>query len=120
MTSENTKIHDSSEMAYKSLLKLVVEKDHIIINALSEESFQEQSIPGTYNLPVGQINPSNRDDIVEYFINEHFTKYPDLNDFGDSEMNDDVEGIFKMNINSISRGLWYFLQIQIFEFTVWL
>ncbi len=30
-------------------------------------------------------------------------KYPDLNDFGDSEMNDDVEGIFKMIAKCIAQ-----------------
>ena len=60
--------------------KALNSKDHIIINALSEESFQERSIPGTYNLPNDQLNPNNRDDKVEGFIESHIKKYPDLSE----------------------------------------
>ena len=60
--------------------KALQSKDHIIINALPEESFQEQKIDGTYNLPVESLNPSNRDDKVRDFIDTHIQKYPSLMD----------------------------------------
>ena len=60
--------------------KALQSKDHIIINALPEESFQEQKIEGTYNLPVESLNPSNRDDKVRDFIDTHIQKYPSLMD----------------------------------------
>ncbi len=58
--------------------KALQSKDHIIINALSEESFQEQSIPGTYNLPVGSLNPNNSSDKVNDFMDSHLEHYTSL------------------------------------------
>ena len=64
---------DQFEKALKS-------KDHLIINALPEESFKERSIPGTYNLPNNILNPNNRDDKIKDFIEMTLPKYEDLVD----------------------------------------
>ena len=58
--------------------KALQSKDHIIINALSEEEHEKMSIPGTYNLPLESINPSNRNDKIEDFIEIHLQKFKTL------------------------------------------
>ena len=60
--------------------KALKSKDHIIINALSEEEHTKSSIPETYNLPLESITPNNRDDKVEDFIESHLSNYSDLNE----------------------------------------
>ena len=71
--------------------KALQSKDHIIINALPEESFREQSIDGTYNLPVESLNPSNRDDKVNDFMDTHIKKYPDLMDLIETNKMDEKD-----------------------------
>ena len=58
--------------------KALQSKDHIIINALSEEEHEKMSIPETYNLPIENINPSNRNDKVEDFIESHLQNFKTL------------------------------------------
>jgi rhodanese-related sulfurtransferase len=60
--------------------KAIDSKDHIVINALSEESFDERSIPDTMNLPVGELNANNRDEKVKSFIDRVLKNYPELED----------------------------------------
>jgi rhodanese-related sulfurtransferase len=60
--------------------KAIDSKDHIVINALSEESFDEKSIPDTVNLPVGTLNANNSDEKVKSFIDRVLKKYPELED----------------------------------------
>ncbi len=63
---------------YKQMEKAVKSKDHIIINALSEESHDDQSIPDTLNLPVQTLNENNRNEKVEEFIERNIKNYPEL------------------------------------------
>ena len=58
--------------------KSLKSKDHIIINALSEEDHNKKSIPDTFNLPVSTLNENNREDKVSEFIEQHIKKYPEL------------------------------------------
>ena len=60
--------------------KSLKSKDHIIINALSEEDHNKKSIPDTFNLPVSTLNENNREDKVSEFIEQHIKKYPELED----------------------------------------
>ena len=63
---------------YKQMEKAVKSKDHIIINALSEESHNDKSIPDTLNLPVQTLNENNRNEKVEEFIERNIKNYPEL------------------------------------------
>lgn len=63
---------------YKQMEKAVKSKDHIIINALSEESHDDKSIPDTLNLPVQSLNENNRNEKVEEFIERNIKTYPEL------------------------------------------
>ncbi len=65
--------------------KALKSKDHIIINALSEEDHNEKSIPETLNLPVGNLNKNNRGEKVQAFIEHNLKKYPDLEDLIDED-----------------------------------
>ena len=67
------------------LKKAIDSKDHIVINALSEESFDEKSIPDTVNLPVGTLNANNSDEKVKSFIDSVLKKYPELEDLVEKE-----------------------------------
>lgn len=71
--------------------KSLKSKDHIIINALPEESFQEKSIKGTYNLPVESLNPSNATDKINDFMETHLKKYPNLNELIESNKLDKMD-----------------------------
>ena len=58
--------------------KILKSKDHIVINALSREDHEKKSIPDSLNLPVGSLNPNNRDEKVKEFIENNIKKYPEL------------------------------------------
>ena len=64
------------ELDREQFEKTLKSKDHIIINALSEEDHNKKNIPDTLNLPVSSLNPNNRDDKVSNFIEQHIQKYP--------------------------------------------
>ena len=68
----------SCHLDKEHMKKSINSKDHIVINALSEESFDEKSIPDTVNLPVGTLNENNRDEKVDSFIDRALKKYPEL------------------------------------------
>ena len=68
--------------------KAIESKDHLVINALSEESFNEKSIPGTINLPVGSLTANNSEEKVTDFMNRNVKKYHDLEDLIDKDKMD--------------------------------
>ena len=55
-------------MPKKELIKVQKEGKHIIINALPEESYNEQHIPTSVNLPVKDLTKKNRDKKITEFI----------------------------------------------------